>query len=292
MGRLTRRRADCPLDDAFIHEADVFMLRRAVTIVFVLLVAESVRAAELSPKTAAIFDRYVAVAEQRIGREVSQPSMFLWADTLPPSRKADILRRLRGGEIIVERLHLDGSQDVPNALLHHWIGTVFIPGVRLRDTLTVMQDYDHHSSVFAPNVVRSKLLQRHGDSFKVFLRFYMKKMIAVTLNTEHDAQFTTVGPDRAYSSIHSTRIAEVDDAGTPSEREEPPNTGHGFMWRLNTYWRFVERDGGTYLQCESVTLSRDVPFGLGWLIKSFVTEVPRDSLSFMLERVRRTLVTH
>ena len=162
----------------------------------------------------------------------------------PPSRKADILRRLRGGEIIVERLRLDGSQDVPEALLHHWIGSVFIPGVRVRDTLTVMQDYDHHSSVFAPNVVRSKLLQRRGDSFKVFLRFYMKKMIAVTLNTEHDAQFTVVGPDRAYSSIHSTRIAEVEDAGRPRST----NTAEYRPW-LHVAAQYVlavlERDGGT-----------------------------------------------
>jgi hypothetical protein len=270
-----------------------FMLQRALTLLsFVLLFADASRAAELSPKTVAIFDRYVGVAERRIGREVGQPSTFLRADTLTPASKTETLKRLRGGEIIVERLRLDGSQDVPAALLHHWIGIVFIPGARVRDAVALMQDYDHHSSVFAPNVVQSKLLQRRDASFKVFLRFYMKKMIAVTLNTEHEAQFTIVGADRAYSSIHSTRIAEVEDAGMPSEHEQPPGTGHGFMWRLNTYWRFLERDGGTYVQCESITLSRDVPFGLGWLIKPFVTEVPRDSLSFMLERVRHSLVTH
>ena len=149
-----------------------------------------------------------------------------------------------------------------------------------------------HSTVFAPNVVQSKLLQRRGDSFKVFLRFYMKKMIAVTLNTEHEAQFTIVGPDRAYSSITAPASRRWKMRGRPRSTKTPPNTGHGFMWRLDTYWRFVERDGGTYVQCESITLSRDVPFGLGWLIKSFVTEVPRDSLSFMLERVRHSLVTH
>ena len=56
----------------------------------------------------------------------------------------------------------------------------------------------------------------------MFLRFYMKKVVSVTLNTEHEARFTTPATDRAYSVIRSTRVAEVDDAGTPSEREERP----------------------------------------------------------------------
>ncbi|HEY7057846.1 MAG TPA: hypothetical protein VH458_15025 [Vicinamibacterales bacterium] len=268
------------------------MFLRAFTILCILLPAVSSAATDLSPKTAAAFDKYVAVAEQRMSREVAQGQAFLWTDGLPAARKADSLQRLKNGEIIVERLHLDGSQDVPDGLLHHWIGTVFVPGANLRETVALMQDYDRHSSLFGPNVAQSKLLERHGETFKVFLRFYMKKVIGVTLNTEHVAQFTAVGADREYSSIHSTRVAEVDDAGTPSEHEERPGTGHGFMWRLNTYWRYLERDGGTYIQCESITLSRDVPFGLGWLIKPFVTEVPRDSLNFMLGRVRGALVKH
>jgi len=266
------------------------MVQRALILpLLVLLTAGSVRAAELTPKTIAAFDRYVSIAERRIARELAQPSTFLWTDTLSAGRKADVLRRLQNGEIIVERLRLDGSQEMPDALLHHWIGTVFIPGAHVRDAVALMEDYDRHSAVFAPNVAQSRVLQHRGDWFKVFLRFSMKKMIAVTLNTEHDAQFTIVGPDRAYSALHSTRIAEVEEAGTPSEHEVTPGTGHGFMWRLNTYWRFLERDNGTYVQCESITLSRDVPFGLGWLIRPFVTEVPRDSLSFMLDRIRRNV---
>jgi hypothetical protein len=266
------------------------MVQRALILFFsVLLTAGSAGAAELTQKTLAVFDRYVSSAEQRIAREVAQPRTFLWADALAGSRKGDVLRRLQSGEIIVEHLHLDGRQEMPDALLHHWFGIVFIPGAHVRDAVALMEDYDRHSTVFAPNIARSRVLEHRGDWFKVFLRFSMKKMISVTLNTEHNAQFTIVGADRAYSALHSTRIAEVEDAGTPSEHELAPGTGHGFMWRLNTYWRFLERDNGTYVQCESITLSRDVPFGLGWLIKPFVTEVPRDSLSFMLDRIRRNV---
>jgi hypothetical protein len=258
---------------------------------WMLLLAFSAQAAELNPKTVAAFDKYVQIAEQRIAREVGQSETFLWADT-PAARKADVLTRLRNREVVVERLRLDGSTDVPDGLLHHWIGVVFVPGVHARDAVALMQDYDRHSTIFGPNIAQSKLLERRDNTFKIFLRFYVKKVIAVTLNSEHEARFTILQPERAYSSIHSTRVAEVVDAATPTEHEEQPGRGHGFMWRLNTYWRFLERDGGTYIQCESITLSRDLPFGLGWLIKPFVTEVPKDSLTFTLGRIRGALTAH
>ena len=73
---------------------------------------------------------------------------------------------------------------------------------------------------------------------------------------------------------------------------KPDGQENGFMWRLNTYWRFLERDGGTYIQCESLTLSRDVPFALSWIIKPFVTQVPKESLSFTLERAKAELLRH
>jgi hypothetical protein len=254
-----------------------------------ILVPDAGTTADLKPASSAAFDKYVAVVERRIGAEVARPETFLWGDTLAPTRRAEVLDRLRRGEVVTERLRISEKIDVPDGLIHHWIGTIFIPGVRVRNAVALLQDYDRHASIFSPNVVQSKTLEHQGDRFRVFLRFYMKKVIGATLNTEHDAQFATPAPDRAYSAIHSTRVAEVEDAGTPRERELPPGKGHGFMWRLNTYWRFLERDGGTYVQCESVTLSRDVPFGLGWIIKPFVTEIPMESLTFTLQRTRAAL---
>ena len=64
--------------------------------------------------------------------------------------------------------------------------------------------------------------------------------------------------------------------------------GHdgGYLWRMNTYWRFEERDGGVYVQCESISLTRDIPRGLGWLIEPFVTSIPRESLQDTLGNTR------
>jgi hypothetical protein len=243
----------------------------------------------LKPASSAAFDKYVAVVERRIATEVARAETFLWADTLPQARRTEAMEKLRGGEVVTERLRLSEKIDVPDGMIHHWVGTIFIPAAHVRAAVSLMQDYDRHATIFSPNVVQSKTLERQDDRFRVFLRFYMKKVISVTLDTEHEARFVWLGPDRAYSALHSTRVAEVENAGTATERELQPGQGHGFMWRLNTYWRFLERDGGTYIQCESVTLSRDVPFGLGWIIKPFVTEIPMESLAFTLRRARAAL---
>jgi len=85
-------------------------------------------------------------------------------------------------------------------------------------------------------------------------------------------------------------MAEVDHAGTPSEREKPAGRDGGYLWRLNSYWRLYERDGGTYLQCESVSLTRGIPTGLGWMVGPFVSSLPRESLEFTLETTRRALI--
>ncbi len=271
------------------------MTRKPLALLCLLLLCASaaVAAATLRPAAAAGFEKYTALTEQRIDREVVSPAAFLWLDTQPASRRAELQRGLRDGGIIIERLETrDGSKsiDFPGALLHHWVGLVFVPAAHLSDAVGLMQDYDRHSTVFSPAIQTSKILDRKDQQFRVALRFFVKKVIGVTMDTENEAQFFKPSTDRAYSRIRSTRVTEVADAGTAAERPIPPGQENGFMWRLNTYWRFLERDGGTYIQCESLTLSRDVPFALAWIIRPFVTQLPKESLTFTLEKARAELL--
>jgi hypothetical protein len=259
----------------------------------VLASAVCLHAAGLRPETTAAFDSYVALTEQRIDAETERSRAFLWIDTLSQRERAEMQRGLRNGRIVIKRLETrDGSKSIgaPEALIHHWMGAVFVPGMRVDSAVALMEDYDRHSQVFAPSIVRSKTLERTGSHFRVAPRFHVKKVIGVTMDTENEADFLRPAPDRAYSRIRSTRIVEIADAGTAREHPKPEGQENGFMWGLNTYWRFLERDGGTYIQCESVTLSRDVPFALRWLIAPFVTQVPKESLTFMLERAKAELL--
>lgn len=261
---------------------------------FLLAVSAAVvYAAELTPATSAAFDRYARLTEQRMTAEVSRPAEFLWIDTLPQNRRPDVQRGLRQGGVIIERLRTrDGGKEisVPDGLIHHWVGTVFVPGVSVKNAVALMQDYNQHSKYFAPAIARSKLLERDGERFRVALRFHVKKIITVTMDTENEAEFFHLAADRAHSRIRSTRVSEIADAGTPQEKAKPAGEENGFMWNLNTYWRFLERDGGVYIQCESLTLTRDVPFALAWIIRPIVTQMPKESLTFTLAKARAALI--
>jgi hypothetical protein len=249
-------------------------------------------AAELKPATVAAFDRYVALVEARMAAELTDQGPFLILDATDDATRRARSADLRFGRLIIERLEArEGgrSVDVPDGLIHHWVGLVFVPGGTAAGAAALLKDYERHDEIFQPAVQRSRVLSRNGDAFRVYLRFFMKKVLAVTLNSEHEAHFTTVSPWRAYSRIVSTRIQEVEHAGSADERERPVGRDSGYLWRLNSYWRFDERDGGVYVQCESVSLSRGIPLGLRWLIGPFVTSIPRESLTFTLETTRAVL---
>jgi hypothetical protein len=245
-------------------------------------------AAELQNRTIQAFDRYVRLTEARL----SGTGSFLWIDGLPDVKRRDALEVVRRKELSIERLETrdNGREiDVPGGMIHHWVGTAFVPGANVAQALALLQNYDAHQRIYAPTVAASKLQSRDGDRFKFFLRFVMKKVITVVVNSDHEAVFRRPAADRAEGWIHSTRIAEVENAGQPNEREKPVGDDGGYLWRLNTYWRLLERDGGLYIHCESVSLSRGIPFGFGWIVGPFVTSIPRESLTFTLETTRRQL---
>ncbi len=244
-------------------------------------------AADLQPRTVAAFDRYVRVTEAE-----TRGGEFFRVDALPEAERRAALDAMRRGETFIQAITTREAGkriDIPDGLVHHWLGSVFISGATVDRAVALMQDYDQHAVLFRPNVARSKTVEREGDVFRVYLRFFMKKVITVVVNSDHEARFTRLAPDRAQSRIYSTRIAEVESPDTPQEREKPVGSDGGYLWRLNTYWRFLERDGGTYIQCEAISLTRGIPFGVGWLVGPFVTSIPRESLAFTLGATRKAL---
>jgi hypothetical protein len=244
-------------------------------------------AADLMPATVEAFNRYVAAAD----RQRQSRASFLWIDADAPAerRARDAVRR---GELAITRVEVrDAGRDiaVPDGLVHHWLGTVFVPGATVDQAIALLQDYNRHAEIYRPSVAQSRLIARDGDRFTFFLRFFMKKVITVVVNSDHEARFTRHDTGRAESRIHSTRVAEVEEPGTAREREKPVGHDGGYLWRLNSYWRFQQRDDGVYLQCESISLTRGIPFGLGWVVRPFVTSIPRETLAFTLETTRKAL---
>jgi hypothetical protein len=252
-----------------------------------------VMSAELRPKTVEAFARYVQLTEARINGEVSQAEKFLYVDGLPQPRRSQVLAALKRGEIFMERLQtLDASGrkiEAPEAIIHHWLGAVFVPGANLQQTIALVQDYNRHQDIYKPEVVRSRLLSHQGNDFTIYYRLRKKKVITVTLNTNHEVHYFPVDSTRWYSRSYSTRIAQVENADTPNEREKPIGHDGGFLWRINSYWKFEEKDGGVYIECESISLTRDIPTGLGWLIRPFVASIPKESLEMTMGSTRAAL---
>ena len=186
--------------------------------------------------------------------------------------------------------HTKAVTPVPGGLIHDWVGSIFIPGVTLERTLAMVQDYDHHKDVYKPEVIDSRLLSHDGNDFHIYLRLLKKKVITVVLSTEHDVKYTPV--DKTTNGVvcrAPPRSPRSRRPGKTDEREKPPGTGEGFLWRLNSYWRFEERDGGVWLECEAISLTRDVPTGLGWLIEPIIRDLPKESLANTLRSTRAAL---
>ena len=269
--------------------------KRALAIFFAACLALPlpVNAADLQPQTAQAYDRYIQLTAAQVTAELAQSGPYLWVERLPAEQRAADQEQLRNGQLVIERLDtLDSGKPiaVPGGIIHHWIGTAFVPGATLGETLAFMQDYDHKTEYFKPDIVRSKILRHDGDDYFVLLRFYNKKIITTVIDTDQEIHYHVIDSTHAYSRSRTTRVQEVENAGKSDEKLEAEGHDRGFMWRMNTYWRFEEKDGGTYVECQAISLTRDIPTGLGWMVGSFVTSVPRESLTFTLTTARTALL--
>ena len=238
-----------------------------------VLIAGTAAAAELKAPTVEAFDRYI----RQVETSLNQRRNFLWVDESP-----DRLKRARGGEVVVEPSGEKAIVPVPDGLVHDWTGCVFVAGAALPQIIEQVQDYGRAQSLHH-EVLQSRILSRRGNDFHVFMRLLKKKIITVVLDTEHDVEYTPIDQTHWKSHSKTTRIAEVQNAGKADESELPPGTGQGFLWRLDTYWRFEQRDGGTFIECRAISLTRDIPTGLGWLIEPIIRTLPKESLENTLQ---------
>jgi len=253
--------------------------------------ATSAQATEVKANTAAAFDRYIRATETQRADDLRN-GRFLVLDSLPDPARQESYAKLRQGQLYIEQLHLKEnghSIPIPGGLVHHWVGVMFVPGATLSRVISVLRDYDNHKNVYKPDVRRSKLLEHNGNEFKIFLQFYRKSIVTVVINANFDVHYTMLGSTRALSQSYSTRIAEVDNPDKSNEHELPVGNDHGYLWRLDNYWRIEEKDGGAYVQVESVALSRSIPNLFAWLINPLVRSIPRSVLSRLLTATRQAV---
>lgn len=246
--------------------------------------AKTAKPVQLKPRTLEAFDAYVREAEMAIKETLQGSGPFLWSDF-----NAERAQQVHGGQIVAQFWSGRGPVNVPNGLIHDWIGAAFIPDSTLQDILALVQDYDNHKNIYKPEVIDSKLISRQSNDFQIYLRLLKKKIITVVLDTEHEVHYRSLDREHWVCRSSTMRIAEVANPGSQEERVLPPDTGYGFLWRLSSYWQFQKRGGGVVVECRAISLTRDVPFGLGWAIEPIIQNLPKESLINTLKATRLAL---
>jgi hypothetical protein len=227
--------------------------------------------ARLTPEATTAFDRYLEQAEARINSDpVRDPS-------------------LRDGEPRIQAEDAARSVNTPGAMIQDWLGTMFIPGATLDQAQSVLRDYSNYKNFYRPKVIESRELAHHGNEYDVLLRLYEKHILTVVLNTNYHVQYEMPDPKHLVIVARSTRIGEVKDPGKSYTEEVPAGSDSGFLWRLNSYWHFEAADGGIYARCEAISLSRDEPPGLGWMLKGFLESFPKESMKNTLRGTKAAL---
>ena len=220
----------------------------------------------LNPKTDQAFDDYRKLVEAQLDGRPRFPA------------------GLKPGQIQILPARNQGAIEVPEGIIHDWIAATVVSGATPEKTLAALQNYAAYKNIYRGAVSESKLLRRDGDLFHVSLRLLKKKVLKVELNADFDVQYRSLGNNRWSVTSRSTRIAELE-----GDQELPAGAGHGFLWHQNVYWLIEPRPEGVYLECRSLSLSRDIPFGLSVVVKPFLTSVPRESLQETLDDTIRAL---
>jgi hypothetical protein len=186
--------------------------------------------------------------------------------------------------VIITPGGLNPTIEVPNAIIHDWVAAVMVRSATVEQVLRVLQSYNDYKRLYASQIADSKVYSHHDNQWRIYLKLHKKEVFTANLATDYDVEYRWLREGRWAMLSHSTRISEMNGGVLL-----PVGTGHGFLWRLNAYWMLDQRSEGVYIECRAISMSRDVPVGLGWALKSLVAKLPQQSLRDTLESTVRAL---
>ncbi len=253
---------------------DAERITRIAALALLLIGGQAGAASAATPAkaTVAAFDRYVAATHARIHVERQRPMQPL-ASGSAATRVWEMLSPADGVSI-----------DVPDALVNHWRGRTFIPQVDLATVLARVRQAE--TLLRQPDVVTARILPRGPDRDLVLLAITRSQVLTAHYDTEHDVRYSRPGPGRVASDSVATRIREVGGPG-----DLAPHEDRGFLWALRAWWRYEAVPGGVLIECESVSLSRSVPYVVRPVVGPMVTRFARESMERTLTSLRQALKT-
>ncbi len=244
----------------------------------VLPMAGATLTTTLRPETLRAFKTYSKTVEAELQQRVKGNKPFLWLEDSPKR-----LQKVRKGDILTQQFEV--KMKVPHGIIHDWLGAMLIPGARLDNVVHVLQDFDRHAKIY-PEVIASKLLSKKGNVYRSRVKVVKEKVLTATLNIDYENHYEKIGDDKVFCRSYTPRITQVEEAGTPQEHELPEGKDSGFLWKMDAYWSLQQVPEGVLVELRTISLSRDIPTGLGWMIKPFITSIPKESLLSTLQATR------
>jgi hypothetical protein len=258
------------------------------TILFLLQFHSSAGAVTLKPVTTAAWDEYMQAANAAMQARLQPGAHFLWLDEHP-----EWIEYIRTKGAYISPISKQIPKKVPSGLIHDWLGVGFVPNAKIEDILRVVRDYDRYKDVYRPGVIASISHGNDGPKDLFSMRLANKSAVSKTaLDTDCEAYYIRVDEHRWYGFSNTTHIQEVDKFGTPEEHTLPENAGTGLIWRLSSFTRLEERDGGVYAELEAIALSRDIPAAFRFIVTPIVRRVSRDSLATSLHQTKVAIDEH
>ena len=261
--------------------AKICFITLCISAAMLLNSASAANAAELHPETLKAWSDYVKATEKRISAELLSKEKFLSLEFQAESKAARDRKQVLSGNILIEKVSTDDRKDIPDGRIHHWRGVVFIPGVSL-DSVLFRVENPTTENVIQEDVMDSRVLEKEPGQFRLYLKLQRSKVVTVVYNTEHLIHYLKCSESKAWSSSVATKIREIEK----NEQEKPEGRDNGFLWKLNSYWRYEQVDGGVIVECESMTLSRSVPPVLSWIVNPIIDSVARESMQRTLQSFR------
>jgi hypothetical protein len=239
---------------------------------------------KLAPATTTAFEEYVKSVERGLGARWSGQAPFLSLNVSTEDRK-----KLFKSDLLIRPASSPNPTDVEEGLIHDWVGAVYIPNTSVDKVVAVLQDFDRHAQIY-PEIVRSRLVKREGNDIAGYWRLERKQQfVPAVFDVQQEAHYKEIAPGKWVCRAYANDIREVQDAGSRREKDYPLGEGLGLLWRLNAFWSIQASGSGVLAECRTISLSRSIPSGMGWMIKPFIQNVPRESLTSTLRNTREAL---
>jgi putative flippase GtrA len=215
----------------------------------------------LQPQTVAAWDKYIAAFESAPAR-----------GPLP----------VKGEKPTLIDLNVNG--DVPDGFIHHWIAAELIPNATLSTVERVLEDYDHYTRIYAPELKLAAAKKTGPRSYDVrLITERTEGLLHFAFDMHSRVDYKQAGGDSLIES-RSYLIRESDSGHAPYTDLMPEGNDHGILWRLNSYWRLRQAGTSVYAECQAISLSRRPLFGTFAQVKNRA----RESLAFTLRRTRES----